>query len=533
MSVVVKEGSRVVVQDVQKAMPAKESPAAKIAGLIADVEVKHEKRVKSGDEIKERWLQAQELHRLGACGQEETPRAGRVRLTDPAVATLEISHATLESVVLNALKRFQLSPLTRLSLDELGLRHYVSDSVRLLVYQPITESLPERGIGQLNAYVCDRPFDFLQAWRTLQKRAFKRSTWQAWLLIGTGEAKGQMYALALEPGSDTIRAAGLVIRGPGLRRIEYPGSSERVSPWARANDIWSRSMSAMGPTAWQDMTTDRFEIVGCGRTGSMVANQLANLGCRSLGLIDPDLVETHNLDGSTGLSFDAIGRPKVEVVAGHLERTYPWVSVTATPYAVGSFEGIDRIKRADVVIASVDNLASFLQTEAVCKLYGKTLVTIGTRLQRDEMGYDVTADIGMFFGGTVGCTLCMGERPANLRIAIKRITGLPEPPQFAFADARRGDFRQERAGSLLSINSTAVGMAMHAIQSAYGGGAGLWKRSYTMRLHFDANAHPQVETSSRNRDFPTARCLCACTNAGDLGLRSLGRLVGWIGGRAS
>jgi len=449
------------------------------------------------------------------------------------VATLEISHATLESVVLNALKRFNLSPPTRVSFEDLGLRHYVSDGVRLLVHQPITSRLPEPGIGQLNVWVCDRRFNFLHAWRAFQRLAAKRSTWQAWLLIGTGEARGEMHALALEPGSDMVRAAGLVIRGPGLRRIEYPGSVERISPWARANDIWSRSMSAMGPVPWQQMTTDRFEIVGCGRTGSLIANQLANLGCRSLGLVDPDLVETHNLDGSTGLSFDAIGQPKVEVVARHLERTYPWVSVAATPHAVGSFEGIDRIKRADVVVASVDNLASFLQTEALCKLYGKTLVTIGTRLQRDELGFDVTADIGMFFGGTDGCTLCLGERPANLRRTIGRIAGLPEPPQFAFADRRRGDFRQERAGSLFSVNSTAVGMAVHAIQSAYGGGAGISDRSYIMRLHFDPNGRPQTQTRAQRFGFSKMECLCACTNGGDPGFRALGRLAGAIAMRGA
>lgn len=67
---------------------------------------------------------------------------------------------------------------------------------------------------------------------------------------------------------------------------------------------------------WYDPTksNDRVTLVGCGGIGSPTALSLAKLGVPTLRLIDPDVVDAHNLPNQM-FPLDAIGQPKVEVLA--------------------------------------------------------------------------------------------------------------------------------------------------------------------------------------------------------------------------
>ncbi len=58
-------------------------------------------------------------------------------------------------------------------------------------------------------------------------------------------------------------------------------------------------------------------VVGVGAVGSLVARQLAHLGCGSIGLCDPDIVNVENLSCQGYRECD-LGRPKVEATAEQL-----------------------------------------------------------------------------------------------------------------------------------------------------------------------------------------------------------------------
>lgn len=59
-------------------------------------------------------------------------------------------------------------------------------------------------------------------------------------------------------------------------------------------------------------------VIGCGGTGSSVAEQLVRLGVRYLTMIDPDHVSQSNLTRVYGSTASDVGRPKCQVLAGHL-----------------------------------------------------------------------------------------------------------------------------------------------------------------------------------------------------------------------
>jgi tRNA A37 threonylcarbamoyladenosine dehydratase len=70
----------------------------------------------------------------------------------------------------------------------------------------------------------------------------------------------------------------------------------------------SRTSGALGADAFGRLRALRAAVVGCGRLGSLVAEALAASSVVALALIDPDVLEEHNLAGSAGVGAAYLGR---------------------------------------------------------------------------------------------------------------------------------------------------------------------------------------------------------------------------------
>jgi len=82
--------------------------------------------------------------------------------------------------------------------------------------------------------------------------------------------------------------------------------------------IFDRNVRAFGSAVQQTLADLRIGIVGCGGTGSVVAEQLVRLGVRDLILIDPDELSETNLTRVYGSTEMDVHQPKVQVLARHL-----------------------------------------------------------------------------------------------------------------------------------------------------------------------------------------------------------------------
>jgi molybdopterin/thiamine biosynthesis adenylyltransferase len=87
--------------------------------------------------------------------------------------------------------------------------------------------------------------------------------------------------------------------------------------------IFDRNVRAFGATVQQTLGDLKIGIVGCGGTGSAVAEQLVRLGVRRLTLIDPDLLSKSNVTRVYGSTPEDVGEPKVQILARHLGRISP------------------------------------------------------------------------------------------------------------------------------------------------------------------------------------------------------------------
>lgn len=121
-------------------------------------------------------------------------------------------------------------------------------------------------------------------------------------LVGSG-----MHRLVAAPLSNW--ASGQASRAGDHGPKESAQDDARAT---RSQARWSRTIGALGGyDAWHRLSRLHIGVVGCGRTGSLVAGMLVRLGLRRITLVDEDRVEFHNLGEMEHITERDLGLPKV------------------------------------------------------------------------------------------------------------------------------------------------------------------------------------------------------------------------------
>jgi molybdopterin/thiamine biosynthesis adenylyltransferase len=116
--------------------------------------------------------------------------------------------------------------------------------------------------------------------------------------------------------------------GVSIERLWQIGNRWRLirafnSPLPQLPAIFDRNVRAFGEAVQQTLGDLTVGIIGCGGTGSAIAEQLVRLGVRHAVLVDPDKLSQSNLTRVYGSGASDVGQPKVEVLARHLVRISP------------------------------------------------------------------------------------------------------------------------------------------------------------------------------------------------------------------
>jgi len=322
--------------------------------------------------------------------------------------------------------------------------------------------------------------------------------WGAGDLPGPEPPGRALWILEREPiGPPRLHGLdGLAVIGPGMPLWPEPPAPE---PSAR----WVRTRGALGEAAWRRLATARYGVIGCGRTGSLLAEALAAAGARALILVDPDHLEPGNLGEMIPLPEGAIGRPKAEVLAEALRERFPWAAPEPLPVSAAARPALHALRTCDLLIATVDRDAARLAAGVLAALYLKPLLDIGAGVGLPGVRPRAGAEARLILPGD-GCLLCWG--------------GLAEPRRAGKALARAREVETPsapRAGSLRSLNMAIVGLALRLWEELL---VGELPASRWLRLVWIGGTPVLQEMAPAPRpDCP----LCARRGAGDAALSAL------------
>ena len=366
-----------------------------------------------------------------------------------------------------------------------------------------------------------------------------------YLVLGVEGAAGDLAATCRSQDSaDTV--SSLTIVGPGMPHITLNSDQGRsdsenrgriiraasAEPSLRIPELWSRTIGALGEAIWQRLTDLRVGLVGCGRSGSLMAGALRRIGVSSLTLVDPDRLEPHNLGEMDGVGPGDLNLRKVHAVNRFLEHEDLLTGGPAVMVAdsVLALSALAAVKNADLLICCVDNALARLAANFLATLYLKPFVDVGVGIfhahgssaaspaaeQDHAPAHRVMgADVRLILPGDRRCLLCLGglahaEQARREFLATGEGGHTVQPP----------DWRQQRAGSLRSLNCLATALAQRLLEDFIGSRVA---NSTWLHLDYSDEGIPTIE----HRQPPAASAcpLCALCGSGDAGLGQLSAVV--------
>lgn len=246
--------------------------------------------------------------------------------------------------------------------------------------------LPEEGERLLHGNASFEPGYLARALTTARQReaglAFMHShPSPGWQGMSDTDIEAERDVLAYPAGAAGLPLVGLTIGGDGywsarfwersgrdMRRnwcekirVIGPASckvyfNDEMAPVPPRKNILARTFDTWGHETQNTISRLRVGIVGLGSVGSIVAEAIARIGVSSVTLIDPDIVEEHNLDRLLYATVEDIGKLKVDLAAREMQRnaTADEIDVTALPVSVHHSTGYLAALDCDLLFSCVD-----------------------------------------------------------------------------------------------------------------------------------------------------------------------------------
>ena len=273
--------------------------------------------------------------------------------------------------------------------------------------------------------------------------------------VGLGERRAAWTGSVIENGQvrplDAIRVVG-----PGMLRADRSPPKERSELSAADQQRWSRTRGALGDATWRKLAAARVLLIGAGRTGSALAFHLAALGVRGLTLVDPDRLNLENLDAEFCVTPRDVGRAKTEALQRRLHAFRPDGAIASLPYSATPESLAARAAGADLIATCVDQDTPRLVAARLARRFLRVHLDVGTGITAEApAGPPLLAGDARLLLPRRGCVCCVGglRNAADARYELRAPPGaLPRrPPQ---------PWHQQRAGSLITLNSLAVATAV-------------------------------------------------------------------------
>lgn len=175
-------------------------------------------------------------------------------------------------------------------------------------------------------------------------------------------------------------------------------------------DIFDRSVRAFGPEIQETLRDLRIGIVGCGGTGSAVAEQLVRLGVRQLVLFDADNLTASNVTRIYGSTPADVGQMKTDILRKSLNAIAPDLDCITVPQMITLEEAARNLVNCDIVFGCTDDNAGRLVLSRFSTYFATPVIDLGVLISNDADGRlsGIDGRVTTLSPGTA-CLVCRGR----------------------------------------------------------------------------------------------------------------------------
>lgn len=133
-------------------------------------------------------------------------------------------------------------------------------------------------------------------------------------------------------------------------------------------------LSEVGVEGQEKLKTAKVLVVGAGGLGCPILLYLSSAGVGTIGIIDFDKVEVHNLHRQILFSIDDIGKPKSIAAKKKLSQQNPNIHYKVYDERINKYNILEIISQFDLVVDGSDNFSTRYMINDTCVSLNKTLV---------------------------------------------------------------------------------------------------------------------------------------------------------------
>ena len=130
----------------------------------------------------------------------------------------------------------------------------------------------------------------------------------------------------------------------------------------------------IGDAGQEKLKKAKVLVVGAGGLGCPVLQYIATAGVGTIGIVDFDKVEIHNLHRQILYTENQVGQAKATTAKLVLENLNPLIDIIAFEEKLTAENAVRIIQNFDVVVDGCDNFATRYLVNDTCVTLGKTLV---------------------------------------------------------------------------------------------------------------------------------------------------------------
>lgn len=130
----------------------------------------------------------------------------------------------------------------------------------------------------------------------------------------------------------------------------------------------------IGNSGQEKLKKAKVLVIGAGGLGCPILQYIATAGVGTIGIVDFDKIELHNLHRQILYTENQVGKPKATTAKSVLESLNPLINIIAFEEKLTSENAAKIIKNFDVIVDGCDNFGTRYLVNDTCVTLRKTLV---------------------------------------------------------------------------------------------------------------------------------------------------------------